>query len=199
MDRTFFELREALGKPGCFLCRLEEAHTRRFLETLFYEFVTDRGARESIRTGGFCREHTQKLFTLRPSVLGIAIVYQDLVHRYLLGEIPDPKRCPVCQDWEDHFLHIAHLLARNFEDLTPFWGKETFLCLPHLTRFSGSLRDHLEKATKAALQRISVTLSSFIEKFDYHKSRLPVEPEEARSWQEAMEFFAGGLMGGKGN
>jgi len=34
-------------------------------------------------------------------------------------------------------------------------------------------------------------LSHFVEKFDYHNTGLPITPQEARSWQEALEFFAG--------
>lgn len=195
MDRTFFELQEALQKPGCFLCRLEEDHARRFLETLFYEFVTDYGVREKLRFGGFCKTHARELFTLRPSILGMAIVYQDLLKQYLAQGAPNPGHCLVCQDWEGRFAHIAHLLTTRFEELAPSWGAETFLCLPHLSRFSGPLRAELENRTREALERVARNLTAFIAKFDYHESGLPVEPQEARSWQEAMEFFAGGLMG----
>lgn len=195
MDRTFFELQEAIRKPGCFLCRLEEDHTRRFLETLFYEFVTDCGVREKIRSGGFCKTHAQELFILRPSILGIAIVYQDLLKRYLSQEVPNPGHCLVCQDWEARLTHIVHLLTTRFRELAPSWGEETFLCFPHLARFSGPLKTELENRTRRTLERIVETLSAFITKFDYHQGELPVTPQEARSWQEAMEFFAGGLMG----
>lgn len=197
MDRTFFELKEILKEPGCFLCRLEEAHTRKFFETLFYEFVTDCGVREKIRSGGFCKTHAQKLFTLRPSILGMSIVYQDLLHRYLLRETFQPESCLVCEDWKERHAHLTHLLATRFEELVPFWGEETFVCLHHLAQFPEPLRTRLEHVTRKALERIARNLSSFIEKFDYHKSGLPIEPQEARSWQEAMEFFTGGLMGNK--
>lgn len=196
MDRTLFELREALSEPGCFLCRLEEDHTRRFLDTLFYEFVTDCGVREKIRSGGFCKTHTERLFLLRPSILGIAIVYQDLLEQYLAShEVPNPQRCLVCQDWEEHLAHLIHLLTTHLEDLTPAWGEETFLCLPHLARLPEPLKGALANQTRKTLRRIADHLLAFITKFDYHKSGLPVEPQEARSWQEAMEFFAGNLMG----
>ncbi|MBC7217447.1 MAG: hypothetical protein H5U36_04660 [Candidatus Caldatribacterium sp.] len=194
MDRTFLELREALGKPGCFLCRLEESYVRRFLEALFYEFVTDRGVREKIRKGGFCKDHARRLFALRPSILGIAIVYQDLLHQYLSGTVPDAKLCPVCLGLQEYLTRIVHLLGKHWEDLHQSWGKETFVCLPHLASLPEPLRGRLEDTTKVTLQGILDTLSSFIEKFDYQKSGLPPKPEEARSWQEAMEFFVGDLV-----
>lgn len=194
MDRIFFELQDAMQRPGCFLCHLEAAHEKRFLDTLFYEFVTDQGVRERLRTGGFCRNHAQKLFALRPSVLGMAIVYQDLLHQYLSSlRVPDPRQCLVCVDWNDRLNHLIRILTTRFAELEPFWGEETFVCLHHLAQFPDALRTRLEAATRKRLVDVLHHLSSFTEKFDYQKSGLPIEPREARSLQETMEFFSGKL------
>jgi len=192
MDQTFFKLQEALTQPGCFLCRLEEDHGRRFLEGLFYEFVNDSTVRHKLLAGGFCPDHARMLFTLRPSVLGIAIVLQNLLQRYLDGgKRPDPAHCLVCQNWREHLQHLVHLLHTRWESLRNSWGEETFLCTRHLEEFSGAFRLELEEVVHRKLSGILGHLSHFVEKFDYHNTGLPITPQEARSWQEALEFFAG--------
>lgn len=191
MDRTFFEIREALAQPGCFLCRLEEKYAERFLDGLFYEFVNDPGVRQKILAGGFCKDHARTLFTLRPSILGMTIVYRSLLENYLSGNELDPSLCPVCQNWEKRYAHIEHVLHTHWEELQDSWGGETFLCLRHLKNFPEPFRSKLEDLTRIALKNIHAALSKLVEKFDYHNISLPITPEEARSWQEAMEFFAG--------
>ncbi|WP_438316159.1 DUF6062 family protein [Candidatus Caldatribacterium sp. SIUC1] len=192
MDQTFFKLQEALTRPGCFLCRLEEDHGRRFLEGLFYEFVNDSAVRHKLLAGGLCSDHARMLFTLRPSILGIAIVLQNLLQRYLDGgKRPDLAHCLVCQNSREHLQRLVHLLHTRWESLRNSWGEETFLCTRHLEEFSGAFRLELEGVVRQKLSGILGRLSCLIEKFDYHNTSLPITPQEARSWQEALEFFAG--------
>lgn len=194
MDRTFFELKEALQKPGCFLCRLEKEYTLRLLDGIFYEFVNDPQVRKTIAQKGFCREHARLLFSLRPSVLGMAIVYHDLLANYL-NEHQEPSSCLVCEEWKEGYTRILRVLLTRWDELKSAWGGETFLCLRHLKDVSlEPLRPELEHLVDERLQGILKSLEGLIEKFDYRKSGLPISPREAHSWQNVMEFFAGSMF-----
>jgi len=85
MSRTsgYYEVREALGQPGCALCRLEAAAAERFLDGLLYTQVNDPALRDGIRRArGFCPEHTWQL--VRPGAsLGVAIVTNDVLSALL--------------------------------------------------------------------------------------------------------------------
>ncbi len=194
MDRTSFELREALRKPGCFLCRLEREHAVRLLEGIFYEFVNDPGVREKITQKGFCREHARLLFSLRPSILGMAIVYHDLLTHYLNGH-QEPSSCLVCEEWKESYARILRALSNHWDELKSAWGEETFLCLRHLEEASFEPPHlELEHLVRERLWGILKSLESFVEKFDYRKSGLPISSKEAHSWQNVMEFFAGSMF-----
>ena len=83
---TFFELVEALDRPGCPLCRLSEASVRRFFASLGHEQVNDVGLRAELRArGGFCQRHAWHFLQASGSRLGVAIVYRDLLHHALAG------------------------------------------------------------------------------------------------------------------
>jgi hypothetical protein len=85
MSRTsgYYELREALGEPGCALCRLEAVAAERFLDGLLYSQVNDPDLRDRLRRArGFCPDHTWQL--VRPGAsLGIAIVANDVLSALL--------------------------------------------------------------------------------------------------------------------
>ena len=77
---SYFELRDALGLPGCAVCRLAEKSVLQFLDTFMYENVTNPTLRLTIRDGrGFCSAHSWQLVDLG-GVSGIAILYRDLVN-----------------------------------------------------------------------------------------------------------------------
>jgi hypothetical protein len=81
---TFFELVEALDKPGCPLCRLSRASVRRYFASLGHEQVNDVGLRAELRArGGFCHRHAWQFLEASGSRLGVAIVYRDLLHHTL--------------------------------------------------------------------------------------------------------------------
>jgi hypothetical protein len=76
----YYRLLEALGKPGCPICRCLLEDGRRHLDALLYEHVTDVEARRRLRAAwGLCNWHTWMLPTLGSGMTGAAILHEDLV------------------------------------------------------------------------------------------------------------------------
>jgi hypothetical protein len=76
----FFRLVEACRAPGCPLCRCVADESRRYLDALLYEQVTDPGTRRALRESwGFCNWHTWMLLEIENSLFGAAIIYEDLL------------------------------------------------------------------------------------------------------------------------
>ena len=80
----YFRLIDACRERGCPLCRCLAAESRRYLEALLHEQVTDVDTRRRIRLSwGFCNWHTWMLADVAGSAFGSAIVYEDLLTRLL--------------------------------------------------------------------------------------------------------------------
>jgi hypothetical protein len=76
----YFRLLEACQGPGCPVCRCVVVESRRYLDALLYEQVTDPDTRRVLRTAwGFCNWHTWMLLEVDAALLGTAIIYEDLV------------------------------------------------------------------------------------------------------------------------
>ena len=79
-------LKRALRKPGCPICRLRQQAERRYLFTLLYENVNDGGTRQHLVRGmGLCPEHAWALQAVEQERwhdgLGVGIIYEDLAGR----------------------------------------------------------------------------------------------------------------------
>jgi len=85
MNQTmiFHDLRDALAKPGCPVCRLNAAAAERYIDGLLWENVNDPSVREQFRRArGFCHQHSSKL--VRPGAsLGVAILMHDVLQSML--------------------------------------------------------------------------------------------------------------------
>ncbi len=80
---TYYNLRDAMAKPGCPICRLVSDAVARYLETFLYENVNDPGMRADLRrSNGFCPDHAGQLRD-HGDALGHAIIYGDLIDRVL--------------------------------------------------------------------------------------------------------------------
>ncbi|MEW6105743.1 MAG: DUF6062 family protein [Bacillota bacterium] len=80
---TYYNLRDAMAKPGCPICRLVSDAVARYLETFLYENVNDPGMRADLRrSNGFCPDHAG-LLREHGDPLGHAIIYGDLVDHVL--------------------------------------------------------------------------------------------------------------------
>ncbi|MHB9033462.1 MAG: DUF6062 family protein [Anaerolineae bacterium] len=82
-SRAFYDVRDALGQPGCPICRLQRCAAERMIEVLIYEHVNDRGMRARIRKArGFCSAHTW-LLDRAGAALGSAIISRDVIAEQL--------------------------------------------------------------------------------------------------------------------
>ncbi|MHB8990729.1 MAG: DUF6062 family protein [Chloroflexota bacterium] len=157
---AFFQVREALEREGCALCRLSLEVVARYLDGLAYENANDPVLRDRLRASrGFCPHHAWQIARLNSSALDVAIIYRDVLGevarildssraapRRLLGdrarvwEIPRkllPQRsCPACQvlaTSEDRYLTtlLDHLPESDF---VAVYRASEGLCQPHLDR-----------------------------------------------------------------
>ena len=70
----------ACGQPGCPVCRCVADASRRYLEALVHEQVTDVETRRRLRrAGGFCAGHAVMLQELPGAAFGAAILHEDLL------------------------------------------------------------------------------------------------------------------------
>jgi hypothetical protein len=85
----YHDLLDALNQPGCPVCRLSSDSVRRYLDGLFYEFVNDPVARDSLlNSHGFCAEHAGLLLETRiADALGASMIYKNIV-KIILENFP---------------------------------------------------------------------------------------------------------------
>lgn len=95
-DATAFEVREALGKGGCAVCRLSLRAVSRSIGTIAYEQVNDLDLRQQLRkAGGFCNAHAHQWLREARSVLGTALIYRDVLQAALADmEVARPSDTP---------------------------------------------------------------------------------------------------------
>ena len=152
------ELREAMGRWGCPLCRLSIKAEHAFIASLSYERVLDINTRDALKASrGLCESHTRYWQHLQGSALGIAIVYRisvlDLLRdtdvdkvrpaslfrrRDRAGELSEQLEthapCPACEIGAGTVQRFGTLLLQDIDDqamqrsLLASGG----LCLPHL-------------------------------------------------------------------
>lgn len=73
-------LAAACGQPGCPVCRCVADASRRYLQALLHEQVTDVETRRRLRgAGGFCAGHAWMLEALPGAAFGAAILHEDLL------------------------------------------------------------------------------------------------------------------------
>ena len=76
---SYYDLRDALGQPGCPVCRLTARDAERYLDGLLWESVNDPGVRDKLREAqGFCHAHAWQLDRNGAS-LGVAILMHDVL------------------------------------------------------------------------------------------------------------------------
>jgi len=188
-------LREYLNKPGCPLCHLLREQDQKYLDSIFWEMVNDPELRtQLIRDGGLCADHLHLVFEERPSVLGIAILFKDLLIHHLQGELPDfgNIKCRLCIRNQEMEKKLYKTLTKHWPEWKRQWGKYTFLCRKHSRLLPPEEKTSIEihSFSEKALHEVLKLVSSFIEKFDYQKNYLPFSEFEKESWQYLLEFFA---------
>ena len=80
----FLKLRDALGLPGCAVCRLVLDSSHRMLGGLFHEFVNDPTTRGWLQAAnGFCNWHAWMAEQMPESESGLATVNETILESVL--------------------------------------------------------------------------------------------------------------------
>lgn len=195
---AYFDLQEALGQPGCPICRLVARDTRRYLQSLL-DSVNDVEMRRELRlAGGFCRKHTWQAARLG-SHLSVSILWADLVTAFLdtAGHgLTAGRGCMACRKAAQMAEIYCDVLNRHLEqgELQPEYLSSTGLCLPHLqaalTTALPAARQFLANTEKANLTRLHAELAEIIRKHDYRYRDEPWGPEKD-AWSRAAAKLAG--------
>jgi hypothetical protein len=80
---AYYDLTEAFGASGCAVCRLLQRDVARLLDSILYEYATDRGMQARFRDSrGLCGRHGWQL-SQNNNALGIAVLYEQSLHELL--------------------------------------------------------------------------------------------------------------------
>lgn len=159
------QLREALARPGCPLCRVETITTRHHLEALLDERVTlPQSHHALLASRGFCGEHT---WALPPAALaaqssrGAALLYAPLLLDLLRHWVNPVERqrwfipaepCPLCRILAGtapaYRAELAHLLRQGADD-----ALATSLCQPHLRLLTPHVAAPIAATLRASAER----------------------------------------------
>ena len=163
------DLLEACTQTGCPVCRVGAHSVKRYLKSVFYEYVNDIDTRARLNKRlGVCEEHVQLLLNTRiADTLGASIIYDNIV-KVLLLEFPDPSSstrtnpkeatrlisgfmntaesngtCVACEQRNAIINHTLNEMSKALDDenlQAPLQGSDG-LCFPHLAQ----LLERLEK------------------------------------------------------
>lgn len=80
---AYYDLTEAFAEPGCPVCRMLRRDVSRLLNSILYEYSTDRGMQARFRASrGLCAKHGNQL-SQNNNALGIAVLYEQSLHEIL--------------------------------------------------------------------------------------------------------------------
>ena len=218
-DAATFELREALGKPGCPICVLTLRSVGRFIRSLAYERVNDLEVRADLRAArGFCNVHAYRWLREAHSVLGTALIYRDVV-RAALGDLdttstdrgrvglldrlmgrgpeaPPVARCLACdaqREAEERYLSSLAALVAEPTDLAAFSASDG-LCLVHTlagVRRGDAALDTILASARQRAERLVTTLDEVIRKEDYRFQDETRTPAERSATAEVVAWSCG--------
>jgi hypothetical protein len=217
-DVLYHELREALEASGCAFCRLARRASDSYLNALIHEGITDPDLRDKLRDArGLCYRHAWRIAHRRGSVLGVAIIYRDVVNTVikaleseeaavsrwrsakpsLSDRLAATRECPACELERDAERRAAKTLLKHVDDdaVAASYVAGGGLCLPHF-------RLTLSHAGAAASRKLAVwqvephrqlrdELDELIRKHDYRFGGEPITDDEADSWQRAVAGMVG--------
>jgi len=197
---------EVLQPDRCPLCFTVRAYSYEHLKSLLDECVTDPSTREKLfQSKGFCRRHAWQGVHQRQS-LGMAVIYGSLLDQGL-EELSHPPRfwksdkakaCPLCESETTRDLSAVKEFAlcwAESEKLRKAFEEKGILCLPHLEKALGQMRDastrqKLREPGEKALKRVKKDLNEFLEKQDYHRSHESLGAEWD-AWIRAVRMISG--------
>lgn len=201
LDRhsAFFNLKEALERPGCPVCKLQAYWTEKQIETILYESVNDKFFRSRLaKTEGFCATHAWRIADFNSS-LGSAILFRDRLDRLTqrletkkIKRMKGLQPCLLCQNEAEAEKRYLQVLAGAFADpaFQEQFAASSGLCFPHLEAvlpmLSSSRRSELLSIQREKYSRLSQELEAYIAKFDYRSQDRNCSEEEKNRWKEAI-------------
>ena len=195
-DRFYFKLFEALDEPGCPICTIVLRDSRAYLDSVFYERITDVPTRMGLRDSfGLCNLHTWLLRDLPGSSapdLGFAIIAKDLLSRFQRMTVePATTRRNTLKAWFTRAR--SHLRARLKRDPCP-------ACVHAARSESVHLRQLLDVLGEAAFSgkydnSPGICLPHFLQAEETHPRHAHIErlrevqTRQARSLHDTLDRF----------
>ena len=216
---THHELLEACSLTGCPVCRVGAHTIRRYLKSLFYEYVNDLDMRANlVKSLGFCDEHVQLLLSHKiADTLGASIIYEHLV-KVILREFPKDSQskelsrkiskfvsateglgeCLACKHREETITYTLNQMGNALGDATlrEALEKSDGLCMKHLSQLLDKIQkrdeiDFLLTLTRTRLETRQAEMAEVIRKNDHHHSSEKITEDEALAWRKSMSMLAG--------
>jgi hypothetical protein len=213
------ELLEACSLTGCPVCRVGAQTVRRYLKSLFYEYVNDLDMRANlVKSLGFCGEHVQLLLSHKiADTLGASIIYEHLA-KVILREFPKDSQskelsrkiskfvsaseglgeCLACNHRNKTVNYTLNQMSTALSDATlrEALEKSDGLCMVHLSLLLGKIQkpdeiNFLLTLTRTKLEARQAEMAEVIRKNDHHHSSEKITEDEALAWRKSMSMLAG--------
>lgn len=194
-----------LRPDRCCLCFAREAALPARLRSLLDEYVNDPGVRRRLlEDRGFCRRHAWMAVSTRNS-LAVGLLYlawleKGVAEKPRLFRIRARRRgdCFLCEWEREQDRTNARQFAGAFGQspkLREAFREHGVLCLDHRDAcreapLGGAVRQKLEEACRAALERHAADLRRFLESYDYRRGGGP-EVSEWDAWVRAVRLVSG--------
>jgi hypothetical protein len=214
------DLLEACAQTGCPVCRLGAHSVKRYLRSIFYEYVNDIPTRDRLnKRRGLCNEHVQLLLNTRiADTLGASIIYENIV-KIVLREFPKSSPTPKeAAKWINGFLGAAKTtgtcvaceqreatISHTLKEMSGAVGDATLqtalqgsdgLCFPHLARLLEQVKKQEDAAflmelTHNKLMTCQNEMAEVIRKSDHRSGSEKITHEEAIAWKKSMCMVSG--------
>ena len=214
------DLLEACAQTGCPVCRVGMRSVKRYLRSVFYEYVNDIDTRTRLNKRlGLCPEHVQWLLSTRTAdALGASIIYENVVKIFLrefpknpctpgefshwvndfLANAENNGHCIACEQREAITKHTLLEMSISLADekLRSALEGSDGLCFPHLA----AVLEQVEKPEDAAflmeltsqkLESRRGEMAEVIRKSDHQSASEKITHEEALAWKKAMCMISG--------
>jgi hypothetical protein len=214
---AYFNLRAALPKPGCVVCRLGHDVEVKYIEGVLYSQTTSIETRALWRESrGLCLMHARQLDQIGHA-LGVSLFYQDITLTLKQAlEGPSPQRavsrrgkkklsealspgieCPACAHRDTLEAVYVETLLDHLPDAA-FVAKLRAadpLCVPHFRRAIEQAVDAEQFRTLRDIQvehweRLIVELAEFVRKND-HRFQNEAVGQEGTAWLRTVDAIAG--------
>lgn len=134
---NWFALEKACAQKGCPLCTIVADRSKRYIDNMLFEHVSDRGFRAKYRSsGGFCADHARSLDSYRDG-LAVAILGEDILADALPSlkkrkSLKYPGVCPACAETDRIEKEFLGFIAEITDpDFISFFTASDGLCVPH--------------------------------------------------------------------